>query len=238
MRSVTRAVAIALAFVVSSAHSYQLKPRHRTAGGAALCDPLNNDFSGCDFHTDFEGTGAPSGWTAWFGTPDWDYTTSPLRGSQSMEASGLEGGEWEIETGTNRVRYFGATIQPVTSVSTSNDWGNGHVSGTDSVPNIKFTFCTGLTCRLNVSCVNTTETVATYDWSVTGGRKFYIEHDAATGTVEGFVEDGGAWVATLVQTAANAGCEVDITGFTLREDDGTDTIRFDDAWWNDAPPEP
>ena len=237
MRLVTQAIALLLVVLFCSA--YQLQPRRRTTGGgAALCDPLGGDYSGCDFYTDFEGTGAPSGWTAWFGTPDWDYTTTPLNGSQSMECSGLEGGEWEIETGTNRVRYFGATMRAITSLGTSNDWGHGHVSGTDSVPTIKGTFGSGTTRRLNTGCGNVTETTAEYDWGVSGGRKFYIEHDAATGTVEGFVESGGVWVATLVQTAASATCEVDITGFTLREDDGTDTIVYDDAWWSDTPPEP
>jgi hypothetical protein len=33
---------------------------------------------------DCEGIGTPSGWTDLVGTPNWDYTTTPLDGSQSL----------------------------------------------------------------------------------------------------------------------------------------------------------
>ena len=36
----------------------------------------------------FEGTGVPSGWTTNAGTPDYDYTTSPLRDAQSLRVFG------------------------------------------------------------------------------------------------------------------------------------------------------
>lgn len=208
---------------------------HRRGGAAALCAPRADNYSGCDHFENFDASGTPSGWTSWFGTPNYDYTTSPIRGAQSMEADGLEGGEWEAVSGADQTYYFGFTLRAVTSASSGDPLAHGHVSGTDSLPEMKLTFCTGVTCRLQISCGNATETVNTFDFST--ARRVYFKFNAATGRCAAWVDNGTGWEMSLVETAANASGEVDVTGFTLRPTNGTNAIVFDDVWIDSAPPE-
>jgi len=62
----------------SSAIRAVVSGTYTTAG----CD----DTTGITLAEDFEGTGAPAGWSS-SGTVDWDYATTPLRGCRSLQVS-------------------------------------------------------------------------------------------------------------------------------------------------------
>lgn len=84
----------------------------------------------------FEGTGTPSGWTTLTGTPNYDYTTVPLEGSQSLYLSTAAAAHRAIVDFTSGPEYWIYFLLRITNGSApagNRTIGGGHVTGSTTV---------------------------------------------------------------------------------------------------------